>query len=167
MEGEIHEIPDILQDCARASPHSRPLGLNDFSGAGQFPGGSGVAPITPTVEKQVEQFKKLAEGESMSIPGSKGQELRVTKTGGVPHVAAPASSSVLLGDGPQASTQGFCHAAAMAAVLTIGAAGFAFMAASGGGVVMGIALGARAAGQIAAALSGGAGLEALVAVYIC
>lgn len=55
----------------------------------------------------------------------------------------------------------------MAAEPTIGAAALDFMAASGGGVIVGIALSATAVGPLAAAFTDGAGLEALFAEYIC
>ena len=61
----------------------------------------------------------------------------------------------------------FCHAAAMAAVYTIGAAAFAAAALLGGIVVFGVAISASAAGAFSAALAAGAGVSALVAVYIC
>ena len=65
------------------------------------------------------------------------------------------------------STQGFCHAAALAAVLTIGSAGLAFLAASGGAVIAGVFLRARISGQMSPAAAGTAGHEALMAMYVC
>ena len=62
---------------------------------------------------------------------------------------------------------GFCHAAAMAAVYSIGAAAFLAASLIGGIVVFGVAISASAAGALSAALAAGAGVSALVAVYIC
>ena len=61
----------------------------------------------------------------------------------------------------------FCHAAAMAAVYTIGAAAFLAASLVGGIVVFGVAISAEAAGAMSAALALGAGVSALVSLYIC
>ena len=63
---------------------------------------------------------------------------------------------------------GFCHAAAMAAVYTFGAAILGGLAATGeGAVILGVALSSGELGALAAAVGGAGGLSALVAVYIC
>lgn len=74
---------------------------------------------------------------------------------------------VLQGNPGVMHPDGFCHAAAMAAVYTIGAAVFAAAALVGGIEVFGVFLAADAAGAMSVALTAGAGLSALVAVYIC
>lgn len=62
---------------------------------------------------------------------------------------------------------GFCHAAAMAAVYTIGAALLAAAAISGGLTIAGVFLAPAALNALSVAMAAGAGVSALVAVYIC
>ena len=61
----------------------------------------------------------------------------------------------------------FCHAAAMAAVYTIGAAVIAAAALTGGLTIAGVFLAPAALNALSIALAAGAGVSALVAVYIC
>lgn len=125
-----------------------------------------MAPLTPNDKATEEDFRKAfataGDGDVVFEGDRDGHHVTLKKIDGQAVVdTKPQPTS------PQEQEGGFCHAAAMAAVLAIGAAGFAFLAATGGGPVMGFFVGARAAGQISAALAGGGGVSALVSQYIC
>jgi hypothetical protein len=111
------------------------------------------------------QWRALAEGASLNLPGVQG--VTVTKREGRAVVEARTSAPGVSGLAQLAQDAGFCHALAMAAVLTIGAGALALMAASGGAVVFGVFLAPSVLAEMSAALTIGAGLEALVSLYIC
>lgn len=121
----------------------------------------------PTKSQLTEAFKAASEGEIIYSSTTRGYRVTITKSQGRPSVNVVPLSGSKQPNNVQMDALGFCHAAAMAAVLAIGAAGFAFLAASGGGIVFGVMLSARVAGQFAALLAGGSGVEALVAQFIC
>lgn len=108
---------------------------------------------------------QLAVGESIVVDHAHGSiQLTMTKTG----LAISPVGTVIGGVGGSSfGTQGWCHSAAMAAVYTIGAAAFAAAALVGGITVFGVFIPAYAASAMSIALSAGAGLSALVSLYIC
>lgn len=109
----------------------------------------------------------LAVGRSAVVLRTDRATLTLTRSFSGEYVlsAAPART---LSSASGVRVDAFCHAAAMAAVYTIGAAVFAGVALIPGGmVVAGVAISSSAAGAIAAALTAGAGVSALVSLYIC
>lgn len=116
---------------------------------------------TPTKEDFEAEFADASDGEVIFEGTHDGHRVSITKKDGKPVVEVKPT------DVGEVRAAGVCHWAAMAAVFAIGSAGLAFMAASGGGVVAGVVLGARALQKLSAALAGGGGVSALVAAYIC
>lgn len=115
-----------------------------------------TAENSPTEEQFAEEFEQAAEGDIIFEGSRDGYDIVLRKVDGTP--AVETTSSV---------ADGFCHAAALAAVYTIGAAGLAFLAASGGGVILGVFLTASQLARISAALAGAGGVSALVSEFIC
>ena len=119
------------------------------------------ASIEATTETLLARFSALAEGDHMTMAAATGVgTVLIFKRAGKP--------VFLTGSGLGAQQQaGFCVWAARAAVFAIGSAGFALLAASGGGAVLGVFIGANVARAFAAALAGGGGVNALIAAYLC
>ena len=116
----------------------------------------------PTEEQFTSAFQQAEEGEVIFEGVQDGDRVTVTKKNGQPVVDSVAEDT---GESRAAS---FCHATAMGAVLALGAAGLSFLAASGGGYILGtIFLSSRVAGQLSAALAGGGAVSTLVSQYIC
>ncbi len=116
----------------------------------------------PTEEQFTKAFQQAEEGEVLFEGVQDGHRVTVTEKNGQPVVDSVAE------DTGEARAESFCHAAAMGAVLALGSAGLAFLAASGGGYILGtIFLSSRVAGQLPAALAGGGAVPSLVSQYIC
>jgi hypothetical protein len=118
-----------------------------------------------TVRDKVIRFNEAAKvGHSLKLRTEGGTISLTRTTDGTVVTALPVAG---VKSTNASSARGFCYYAARAAIYTIGAAVFAGLAATGGGIILGVAISARAAGAFAAALTGGAGLEALIATYFC
>lgn len=123
------------------------------------------AELTAEQEEVKREFVKLSQqtssGQEFTLVNENGKELAFRRTA---EGVAPVDSSMA----QSSFARGICFQAARAAIYTIGAAAFAGVAATGGTIlVAGVTIGPKIAAAIAAALTGGAGLEGLIAAYIC
>lgn len=114
-----------------------------------------------------QEFEQADEGQTIVETTAAGYVVTIVKVDGKPVVQAipiPSEEGVV---SAASWMQSFCIATVSAAILGIGAAGMALLAASGGGVVAGIAISGRVAAQASAVLAGGGSIEALIGEFIC
>lgn len=119
-----------------------------------------AATANPTQEEIQRAFESAPEGGEVLTGTHEGHQVVLKKVDGKPVVDSERTS-----DAPTATD--FCHTAALGAVFVLGGAGLAFLAATGGGWVAGIFVGAEGCAKLAAAMTAGAGISSLVSAYIC
>lgn len=115
----------------------------------------------------LQEFEQAEEGETIFETTSAGYAVTIVKVNGKPVVQAaqpPGAEGMVSAAG---WLQNICIATVSAAILGLGAAGMGFLAVSGGGVIAGIAISAKLAGQAAAVLTAGAAIETFVGEFIC
>lgn len=112
----------------------------------------------------------IASGTSVVVGRTAGADILLVRSKGGAYslgVNAGSSDPNVKASGQPIRTEGFCHAAAMAAVYALGSVGLAALAASGGGMVLGVFITAEAANAMSLALAGGSAVSGLVSLYIC